>query len=51
MDECPLDIHTLQVSRNLTALVMKDQVGFSFHFGLSFIDDNQVFSVVHVGKL
>ena len=30
---------------------MKEQVGFAFHPGLSFIDDDQVLSVVHVGQL
>ena len=41
----------LQVSQYLTDLVMKDQVSFSFHSGLSFVDDDQVLSVVHVGQL
>ena len=30
---------------------MKDQICFSFHSGLSFVDDDQVLSVVHVGQL
>ena len=45
------DTSKSKAAQDFTDPVMKDQIGLTFHPGLSLVDDDQVLSVVDVGQL